>query len=57
MRNIARSNLESSPGEVLRILVGRWSEVRKDIAARQLEEGPEVSGVFAKPSRAGTRSR
>jgi hypothetical protein len=51
--NVARSNLESSPGEVLRILVGRWSEVRKDIGARQLEEGPEVSGVFAKPSVSG----
>jgi hypothetical protein len=51
--NIARSNLESSPGEVLRILVGRWSDVRKDIGARQLEQGPEVSGVFAKPSVSG----
>jgi hypothetical protein len=53
VRNIARSNLESSPGEVLRILVGRWSEVRKDIAARQLEKGPEASGVFAKPEPSG----
>jgi hypothetical protein len=51
--NVARSNLESSPGEVLRILVGRWSDVRKDIASRQLEQGPEVSGVFAKPSPTG----
>ena len=51
--NVARSNLESSPGEVLRIIVGKWSDVRKDIASRQLEEGPEVSGVFAKPSPAG----
>ena len=55
VRNVARSNLESSPGEVLRILVGRWSEVRQDIAARQLEQGPGVSGVFAKPSPAGDR--
>jgi hypothetical protein len=53
VRNVARSNLESSPGEVLRILVGTWSDVRKDIASRQLEEGPEVSGVFAKPSVTG----
>ncbi len=53
IRNIARSNLESSPGQVLRVLVGRWSEVRKDLASRQLEEGPEVSGVFAKPSASG----
>ena len=40
--------------QVLRILVGRWSDVRQDIAARQLEEGPEVSGVFAKPNAAGS---
>ncbi len=53
VRNIARSNLESSPGEVLRILVGRWIEVRKDITARRLEEGPAVSGVFARPTPAG----
>ena len=55
IRNIARSNLESSPGEVLRILVGRWSDVRKDITARQLEEGPAVSGVFARPAPSGDR--
>ena len=53
VRNIARSNLESSPGQVLRIIVGKWSDVRKDIASRQLEEGPEVSGVFAKPAASG----
>lgn len=54
IRNVARSNLESSPGEVLRILVGRWSDVRKDITARQLEQGPEASGVFARPSSSGS---
>jgi hypothetical protein len=53
VRNIARSNLESSPGEVLRVLVGRWSDVRKDITARKLEQGPAVSGVFAQPDAAG----
>jgi hypothetical protein len=53
VRNVARSNLESSPGEVLRILVGKWADVRKDIASRQLEDGPEVSGVFAKPAASG----
>jgi uncharacterized protein DUF4430 len=51
--NVARSNLESSPGQVLRVLVGPWSQVRKDIASRQLEQGPEVSGVFAKPAPSG----
>ena len=52
---IARSNLEQSVGEVLRILVGKWSDVRKDIAARALEYGPRQSGVFARPNAAGTR--
>jgi hypothetical protein len=50
---LTRSNLESSPGEVLRVLVGRWSEVRKDIAARTLEAGPRESGVFARMTSAG----
>jgi uncharacterized protein DUF4430 len=33
---------------VLRVLVGRWEDVRRDGAARQIEEGPDVSGVFAR---------
>jgi hypothetical protein len=52
---LARSSLEQSVGKVLRILVGPWREVRKDIAARQLESGPEASGVFAKPDPSGGR--
>jgi hypothetical protein len=35
--------------------VGRWSDVRKDIAARTLEAGPGKSGVFAKPNPSGSR--
>ena len=39
-RHAARS--ASAPGaSVLRVLVGRWSEVRGDPAARQAREGPE----------------
>jgi hypothetical protein len=53
IKDLARSSLEQSPGEVLRILVGPWTEVRKDIAARTLEEGPGTSGVFAKPDPSG----
>lgn len=53
VRGLTRSNLESSPGQVLRVLVGTWKELRKDIAARELEKGPQVSGVFAKPNAAG----
>jgi hypothetical protein len=52
---IARSNLEQSVGKVLRVLVGAWPDVRKDIAAQQLEKGPQASGVFAKPSTDGRR--
>jgi hypothetical protein len=55
IKDLARSNLEQSVGEVLRILVGPWHEVRKDIAARTLETGPAASGVFAKPEPSGSR--
>ncbi len=55
IRAVARSSLEQSVGEVLRILVGAWPDVRKDIAARSLERGPASSGVYAKPAPAGGR--
>ena len=55
IKTLARSNLEQSVGEVLRVLVGAWPDVRKDIAAQQLEKGPQASGVFAKPSTDGRR--
>ena len=43
---------------MLRILVGRWSEVRKDIAARTLETGPAASGrVRQARTRRATGSR
>ena len=52
----ARSVLEQSAGrEVLRVLVGPWSQVRRDTAARKLESGPAESGVFARPAKAGDR--
>jgi hypothetical protein len=51
-----RSVLQQSAGrEVLRLLIGPWSEVRKDTAARKLESGPQASGVFARPDRGGRR--
>lgn len=34
--------------KVLRLVVGQWSEARRDAAAQQLEKGPDVSGVFAR---------
>jgi uncharacterized protein DUF4430 len=50
----ARSVLEQSAGrEVLRVLVGPWSQIRRDTAARKLEGGPEQSGVFARPTKDG----
>jgi hypothetical protein len=40
---------------VLRLLVGRWTEVRGDPAARRVEGGPKISGVYARPSAKGDR--
>ncbi len=40
---------------VLRLIVGRWAEVRRDPAARRIEGGPKVSGVYAVPSAKGDR--
>jgi hypothetical protein len=40
-------------GGVLRLLVGPWSAIRLDPAARRLEGGPKVSGVYALPSPKG----
>jgi Domain of unknown function (DUF4430) len=34
--------------EVLRLVVGKWDEVRQDAASEQVEEGPRKSGVFAR---------
>jgi hypothetical protein len=39
---------------VLRVLVGEWEDVRADAAARELEQGPAQSGVFARPARSGS---
>jgi hypothetical protein len=40
---------------VLRVVVGRWAEVRRDPTARRIEGGPKVSGVYARPSTTGDR--
>jgi hypothetical protein len=43
------SRLGTEQGEEnLRIIVGRWPEIRGDRATEQLEQGPKVSGVFAR---------
>ena len=52
--SVSRSVLEQSPGEeVLRVVVGRWSDVRQDGVLRRLERGPGATGVFAQPTSTG----
>jgi Domain of unknown function (DUF4430) len=56
VKAISRASLPQSFGrEILRIIVGRWSDVRADAAARRLEQGPRASGVFARPTADGRR--
>jgi hypothetical protein len=51
---VSRSVLAQSSGkEVLRVVVGRWADLRGDPVVRRLERGPAASGVFAKPAAAG----
>jgi hypothetical protein len=39
--------------QVLRVLVGEWPSVRRDLAAQQIERGPQLSGVFARLDASG----
>ncbi len=49
VKRIARTGIGSGVGQkLLRIIVGPWSAIRNESAARQLELGPRASGVFAK---------
>jgi len=41
------SEAAPSEGELLRVVVGTWDEVRADSAASLIEAGPATSGVFA----------
>jgi hypothetical protein len=53
---VSTGSLGGSAGEgVLRIVVGRWADVRRDAAVRQIERGPAVSGVFARVDPSGGR--
>jgi hypothetical protein len=53
---LARSTIgQRQEGKTLRVVVGRWRDVRLDLAARQIERGPQVSGVFARFSADGRR--
>jgi hypothetical protein len=42
--------------DLLRLVVGKWDEVRQDGAALQIEQGPDKSGVFARFGRAASGS-
>jgi hypothetical protein len=43
----------STGDEVLRVLVGPWPTVRRDLAAAAIERGPKASGVYARMSADG----
>ena len=52
--SVSRSVMEQSAGEeVLRVIVGRWTDVRQDAVVRRLERGPGATGVFAQPTSTG----
>jgi hypothetical protein len=46
---------QSFTKHTLRVLVGPYIQLRDDHAVRQLEAGPQVSGVYARPSADGRR--
>jgi hypothetical protein len=51
VEQVSRTGIGVGAGrDVLRVLVGPWSEIRQDPAARQLESGPGASGVYARPA-------
>lgn len=39
--------------ESLRVIVGTWTQVRRESAAQELESGPGTSGVYARPAADG----
>ncbi len=50
----ARAVLGTGAGqETLRVLVGTWTAIRRDGAARPLENGPAASGVYLRPAPSG----
>ena len=54
--HLALGRRQPAGREVLRVVVGPWTESRSDPAARQLGEGPAASGVFARPDAPATGS-
>lgn len=41
--------------ETIRVIVGRYDQIRGDKTVRELEQGPQASGVYARPSADGKR--
>jgi len=49
VEGLGRTTIGQTQGaETLRVVVGRWRDVRLDLAARQIERGPRASGVYAR---------
>ena len=56
VKRTARAGLGQAAAEgVLRVLVGPWTLLRRDPAARRIERGPQSSGVYARLSGDGRR--
>jgi hypothetical protein len=54
VKAVSRASFAQSAGkEVLRVVVGRWADVRQDAVAGRLERGPQTSGVFVRMTPAG----
>jgi uncharacterized protein DUF4430 len=49
--------LAAGTDDAIRVLVGPWPRLREDPAAAQIEDGPQVSGVFAELSLGGPPAR
>jgi hypothetical protein len=45
---VGQSGLDTDAAESLRVVVGRWPEIRRDRALSQIARGPKVSGVYAR---------
>jgi hypothetical protein len=56
VKGTARQTIGQAPQTgLLRVVVGRWTDVRRDAAARRIDRGPGESGVFARFTPDGRR--
>jgi len=55
VRAVSKAAIGAPSGiEILRVIVGRWTDVRRDPTVQRIERGPGETGVFARFDRAGT---